>query len=189
MQSNHYLLHFRTIFECPRGSNRVPKSNDFRYAASHGPLRRPRRPPKTLHESPIGEPCASQRSPWDPHGPLADVKVSIWGLPRTPFARFWSPSDAHLPHFEGPRGIKIGESSVHARLEFSLDSDRRVHSRTEHARKEIARAPSVHCTVLPRILAAEYTAGLNMPGKKWREFRLCTLLFFLEFRPQSTQQD
>ena len=49
-----------------------------------------------------------------------------------------------------------------------------------NVRKEMARVPSVYCTVSPRILAAEYTAGLKMTVTKWQEFRPYTWLCFLE---------
>ena len=55
--------------------------------------------------------------------------------------------------------------------------------------KELARVPSMYFAAFPTILAAEYTAGLKTEGKKWREFRPCTLLLFLRFWPQCTQQD
>ena len=84
---------------------------------------------------------------------------------------------------------KVGESSVHVLSCFSYDSGRRVHSNAENDRNKLARVPSMYFAAFPMILAAEYTAGLKMIGTNWREFRPCTCLLFLQFWPQSTQQD
>ena len=87
MQSNHYLLHFRTILGCPRGSKKVPKSIDFCYAAPQCPPRRPKRPPKSLHESPMGTWCASKGL----HGSLMDPKLEQLGSPKDPFCSLLEP--------------------------------------------------------------------------------------------------
>ena len=49
--------------------------------------------------------------------------------------------------------------------------------------------PSMYFPAFVTIMAAEYTAGLKITGTNWREFRPSTLLLFLQFWPQSMQQD
>ena len=55
--------------------------------------------------------------------------------------------------------------------------------------KKLARVLSMFLAAFPTILAAEYTAGLKMTGQNWRAFRPCTLLLFVQFWPHSAQQD
>ena len=57
---------------------------------------------------------------------------------------------------------KIGESSVHALWCFSYDSGRRIHSTTEIDRQKLARDPSMYFPLFLTVLAAEYTALLEM---------------------------
>ena len=55
----------------------------------------------------------------------------------------------------------------------------------------MARVPSMCFAAFAKILAilaAQYTEGQKTTEKKWREFRLCTLLLLLQFWPHSTQQ-
>ena len=156
MQSDHYLLHFRTIFECLRGSKKASKLGDFRYAAAHGPPRRPRRPPQTLYKSSIGAPRASQRSPGDPHGPQTEA----FGVSQGPALVVLDAPPKPICLILKVRGTqKIGESSVHVLCCCSYDSGRRVHSRTENDRKKLARVPSMCFAAFPTIPAARYTTG------------------------------
>ena len=156
MQSDHYLLHFRTIFECLRGSKKRPKSDGFSLRSSPVFAQETK---ETTQNSPcesLGAPCAPQKSPWGAHGP----QTAAFGVTQgPPLVVFGAPPEPICPILKVRGTQKIGESSVHVLCCCSYDSGRRVHSRTENDRK------------------------------KWREFRPCTLLLFLQIWPQSTQQD
>ena len=108
---------FARFSNVSEGPKRDQNRSIFPYVAPQFSRRRPKGPRKTVHVSPMGAPCAPQKSPWGAHGPQTGAFGVTQGPPLVVFGPPPKPIWLISKVWEAQ---KIGENSVHVLCCFFL---------------------------------------------------------------------